>query len=53
MLVAITETYVAPTGMSGDCVLGGPTAKRLASLLQRKMYLLMWWTVPAPGNEVP
>jgi hypothetical protein len=24
-----------------------------ASLPQCKMSLLMWWTVPAPSNEVP
>jgi hypothetical protein len=25
----------------------------LAAFLRCKMSLLMWWTVPAPGNEVP
>jgi hypothetical protein len=29
------------------------TAKRRPFFLQCKMSLLMWWTVPAPGNEVP
>jgi hypothetical protein len=47
------SSYHAPIGRSVTDFHGGPTVKRLAVFLQCKMTRVMWWTVPAPGNEVP
>ncbi len=45
------------TGLSGEAVQHSNVLKSFSSpsnrLLQCMGLLMMWWTVPAPGNEVP
>jgi hypothetical protein len=46
------KRYHASIGKSVTFFMVGD-AERLAVFLHCKMTRLMWWTVPAPGNEVP
>jgi hypothetical protein len=54
-LSAVAASVIADPA---DVILGPDATERLAAanasvFLHCEMSLLMWWTVPAPGNEVP